>query len=91
MNSHQFITHVSTSLSLDAEEASNALSVLTEIIKEALMKDEIISLPGFGKFRTVKHDEYVDIKSGKRILFPPRIEVEFEAGNILSNRIKDTK
>jgi nucleoid DNA-binding protein len=46
-------------------------------------------LPSFGSFSTVKHDESIitDISTGKHMLMPPCIEVEFTPSNILNKHI----
>lgn len=63
--------------------------VLANVIKEALLADESVAIPGFGTFFSKKEDEYVVAnEDSSKVLMPPSINVSFKASVILRNKLK---
>lgn len=50
-----------------------------------------IAIPGFGTFEPVKEDERIqnDLSTGKRLLLPPEITVQFKSSALLRRKISD--
>ena len=50
-----------------------------------------MAIPRFGTFVPVKHEEEVitDLSTGKRMLVPPEINVEFHPGAMLTKRLRN--
>lgn len=48
-----------------------------------------VAIPTFGTFKAVKHEELIseDLSTGKRMLLPPEIVMEFEPGTSLLRRL----
>ncbi len=62
---------------------------LAMILKQTGSDLDSVAIPTFGTFKGVKHDETVseDLATGKRMLLPPEIVMEFEPGASLLRRI----
>ena len=52
---------------------------------------DIIAIPGFGEFEALRKEEYisVDDATGKKVLYPPCIEVNFNASSLLKKKMID--
>lgn len=76
---------------LDIEEgtAAKLLEGFAAVIGEECRAQNRVALPSFGSFRGMKRDETVvrDLSSGRRLLLPPAIEIEFLPGGRLKNGI----
>lgn len=61
------------------------------IVEEQTRDLNRVALPSLGSFRGVKRDETVvrDLSTGRRLLLPPAIEIEFVAGGRLKNGIAE--
>ena len=89
MNHNTFITGLARQFGKNTDEVSRLTSSLTEIIKDACCDLDSIAIPGFGRFETVKKEEYVavDPSDGVKKLFPPSLSVNFVAGSMLKKRL----
>ncbi|MCM1450605.1 MAG: HU family DNA-binding protein [Clostridiales bacterium] len=69
------------------------LSALGRIVTDALVDGDQVALPSFGTLDAVKTDEQVvaDPQSGKHILMPPAINVQFTAALKLVKSIKERR
>ncbi len=89
MEHKQYVTKLAKKTSLDYKETASLLQSVTTAIADLLSEGDTLMLPSFGSFSTVKHDESIitDISTGKHMLMPPCIEVEFTPSNILNKHI----
>ena len=91
MNNKQLIKELSKRLNRDEKDVNSLLSGFTNVLKDSLSKLDIIAIPGFGEFEALKKEEYisVDNASGKRVLNPPCIEINFNASSLLKKKTLD--
>lgn len=61
------------------------------MMAEVLSQNDNLAIPAFGTFSTEKQDEYIGIdpQSGQRMLYPPKVTVEFTPGTILSKNLSN--
>jgi len=75
--------------------SSSDIDALTEglsiVLRQTCADLDSVAVPTFGTFVPVKHREAVreDLSTGKRILIPPEITLEFKPGAMLLKRLKD--
>ena len=65
----------------------------TEELLRWLVNENNVAIPGFGTFEGVKHDESVvrDLTSGRNMLLPPSIELQFKPGGMLRKKVKEVQ
>lgn len=89
MDNRNFITQLARKTDMDYKEAGRLSESLCRLIGECLANGNDVALPGFGTFESVKTIEHVttDEASGRKMLIPPTIHVEFRAGSRLKKAI----
>lgn len=62
---------------------------LSVVVRQCCSELDTVAVPAFGSFVPVKHKEEVvdDLSTGKRMLLPPEITLEFEPSARLRNRL----
>lgn len=71
------------------------IDALTEglalIIRESCADMDAVAIPTFGTFQPVKHleEEITDLSTGKKMLVPPEIILEFHPAAVLQKRMKN--
>lgn len=92
MDSKSFIDTISAKTSMDAKTAETMAAALAKIFTESAESMSTISLPSFGSFVPVKHDEEirVDLSTGKKIMFPPHIDLEFHPASSLRKKLTES-
>ncbi len=90
MDYKQFRKSLCTELGREPRDIDALVEGLSIILRESCAELDTIAIPAFGNFVASKHDEEisVDLSTGKRMLMPPEISVEFVPGNILRNHLK---
>lgn len=70
----------------DVDALTEGLSL---ILQQTGAELDAVAVPTFGTFRPVKHNETIseDLSTGKRMLLPPEIVMEFEPSASLLRRI----
>ena len=78
-------------LNLEVSTAERLLVGFVEVVGEACGKLNRLALPSFGSFQGVKRNETVvrDLSTGRRVLLPPAVELEFIPGGRLKNGISE--
>lgn len=91
MNNKQLIKELSKRLNRDEKDVNSLLSGFTNVLKDSLSNLDIIAIPGFGEFEALRKEEYisVDEATGKKVLYPPCIEVNFNASSLLKKKMLD--
>ena len=91
MNNKQLIKELSKRLNRDEKDVNSLLSGFTNVLKDSLSNLDIIAIPGFGEFEPLRKEEYisVDDATGKKVLYPPCIEVNFNASSLLKKKMID--
>lgn len=91
MDNRQFIKELADRLKADTAQAEKLMAGFCGIVGEQTRDLNRVALPSLGSFRGVKRDETVvrDLSTGRRLLLPPAIELEFIAGGRLRNGISE--
>ena len=91
MDNNAVVNELSKSMGRDAKDIAALLDGITAIMREKLSAMDSIAIPGFGTFEPVKEDEQIqnDLSTGKRLLLPPEITVQFKSSALLRRKISD--
>lgn len=62
---------------------------LAVVLAQSCAELDEIAVPTFGNFKPVKHKEEIitDLSTGKRMLLPPEVTLEFTPSGALRNRL----
>lgn len=90
MDNRQFNSILMKRLGIEAKECAEISAALTDIMSEEIESGNTIAIPAFGQFSPVKHDEeaVTDLSTGRRLLLPPSITLEFIPGSILTKHLR---
>lgn len=93
MNNKDFITEISRRTGIAEKDCSKLLEALAISMGEALYAGNSINLPGLGTFSTELNEEEIttDPSTGKRILMPPYLRINFKEAPSLTLKIKESK
>lgn len=82
------LSEVTARSEADVDALVDALAV---VIREAATDLDSVAVPTFGTFVPVKHNEEVvtDLSTGKRMLVPPEITLEFQPGAMLRKKLRN--
>ncbi len=91
MNHNAVIETLSERLKRDKKDVNALLEGFVSAIQEYLCEMDSVQLPGFGTFSSRKEDEKIvtDLSTGKKLLLPPAITLEFNQSAILKRKIAD--
>ncbi len=91
MDSKTFTQNLSRLTGDDVQQTEKMLDALTSIIREAVTSQKIVAIPSFGSFEAVKQDEIVttDLSTGKRMLLPPQITLNFSPAAMLRKNLNN--
>lgn len=66
---------------------------LTMLIGQAAADLDAVAVPSFGTFTPVKHEEEIrtDLSTGRRLLLPPQITLEFTPAAALMRKLSPTQ
>ncbi len=89
MDNKQIVAALSKKLSRDQKEINSLIEALATTIKEKCGNLDEIAIPGFGSFIPTKEDEkiIVDLSTGKKILLPPQITLNFKPSIVLRKKV----
>lgn len=78
-------------LNLEVSTAERLVEGFVEVVGEECCNLNRLALPSLGSFQGVKRNETVvrDLSTGRRVLLPPAIELEFVPGGRLKNGISE--
>lgn len=76
-------------MNLEVSTVEKLMESLSTIVANECRDENRIAIPSLGSFVGKKHDETVvkDLATGRRLLLPPAIEVEFIPGGRLKNSV----
>lgn len=65
------------------------VEALCDVLRRAGTELDAIAVPSFGTFKTVKYDEEIrpDLSTGRNMLLPPEIKLEFTPSAVLMRKI----
>ncbi len=80
---------LSKSLNRNKSDINKLIEALSNVVGERCSELDSISVPRFGTIEAVKHRESIEIdnESGKRMLMPPRVEMQFSASTVLKKQL----
>lgn len=89
MNNNSFTTDLATKMALDEKSVDTLINALAGAIESFCTDMDAVAIPGFGTFQPIKNDESLETDSttGRRILLPPSIRVEFKPSVILRKQL----
>jgi len=93
MDTKTLVDAVAKKLNRDPKDISALLSGMTTVIKERLCEMNTVAIPGFGEFEPIKHEEEIqpDLSTGKLMLLPPAITVEFHPSSLLKRKLTEAQ
>lgn len=89
MDNKTFISRLSKRLNREPGEVSTLIEGLCVVFRESGAELDSIAIPGFGTFKTTKHEEKVvtDDTTGERKLYPPVITMDFQPSIVLRKKL----
>lgn len=90
MDNRNLVTRLSAKLGKSKVDVSNLLEGFTAVVTSCVSEMDAVVIPSFGAFETIKTDEHIAVNpsTGKRTLYPPKLEISFRASNILKKKLK---
>lgn len=90
MDNKTFTSRLARALDIDPKDAAERLEAFAAVIAERTADLDTIAIPGFGNFTSIKHEESIstDLATGRRMLLPPQITVDFVPGSMLKKKVR---
>ncbi len=79
-------------LGRSAKDVDTLIGALAGLLVENSQLMRVLAVPGFGSFVPVKHEEKIitDLSTGKRVLLPPEIALEYVPGSTMRRMVDPT-
>lgn len=89
MDSKAFTNQLAKRLDADPKDMAEMTAAFATVIKECMRELDSVAIPGFGNFLTIKQPEQVQVDpaSGKRMLLPPKIKLEFSPSAMFKKQV----
>lgn len=95
MDEKQFTNNLARKLQMKESDISKLIEAFVETMKNECGELKSVSIPSFGRFTGVKTLEYIktETTNGKpeRVLYPPMVELQFTASNVLKTKLLRSK
>ncbi len=90
MNKTELVAAVAAKAEISKKDAEKAVKAFTEVVTEALAKDDKVQLVGFGTFETVKRAARVtrNPRTGEQVKVAASKAPKFKVGNALKSAVK---
>ena len=90
MDNKQLHDTIAQRMGRDNADVAKLVEAFVAFVKESCGDMNSIAIPGFGTFETKKKLERIVVNpsTGKRMLVPPKISLNFKASALLKARIK---
>ena len=90
MDNKTLVARVAEKMGKSKTDVTRLMEALAGAVAAHCAEMDTVALPGFGSFVPVKHDEEIRVNpdTGRRTLYPPRLELTFQPSNILKNKLK---
>lgn len=91
MDTKELMEVLSARMERDSKDIGILVDGFATLMKDRCGKLENIAIPGFGIFSTKKEEEqiFIDERTGKKMLYPPKVTLEFEPSTILKKKISE--
>lgn len=89
MNNKDFVSEISTRLSISPSQCQQMISEFTNAMIDALEMDNEVVIAGLGSFEIKKKKERIMVNpsTGKKMLVPPKLALNFKMSNTFKNKI----
>lgn len=89
MDNKQFNNKLSKKISLDYKETASLIQSVASALSGFMTSGDKVAIPGFGTFSARKLEEKIslDRSTGKRLLLPPQIIIEFSQSALLTKHL----
>ena len=89
MDNRTLVARLATKLGKSKTDVGVLMDAFVTAIRTQCGEMDSVSVPGFGTFEPVKHEEEIrtDLDTGKRMLYPPTVELRFVPSNILKGKL----
>jgi len=89
LDNKTFTARLARALDIDPKDAAERLEAFASIIADRTADLDTVAIPGFGNFTATKHEETIstDLSTGRRMLLPPQIVVNFIPGSMLKKKV----
>lgn len=90
MDNKTFIDIISAKTGKSREEAAEMTDALGIVIAEAIKEGDTIAVPSVGTFESKMRTERIAVhpSSGKRLLIPPKLTINFKPSTLLKQKIR---
>ncbi len=91
MDNKTFISHLSKQMNCETKVTQDLVAAFADVLRSKAADLDTIAIPGFGNFVAMKKQEKITIdpETGKRILIPPCVSLQFVAGSMLKKNLKN--
>ena len=74
-----------------ADDIDALVEGLAVVLRDSCAEFDSVAIPTFGTFVPVKHKEEIvnDLSTGRRMMLPPEIKIEFHPGGLLQKRLRN--
>lgn len=93
MDEKTLIKEISDKAGLSSQKVTQLIEGFAKIIVESATEGNSVAIPSFGTFTSTKLDETIvkDQVTGKMMMLPPQITLEFQPATMLRKRLNETK
>ena len=93
MDSKKFIAQLANSIGEDQHRVASMIEHFADVLQASATTMTSVAIPSFGTFVPKKYDEEVvtDRSTGKRMLLPPQITIEFQPAAMLRKRLTNSE
>lgn len=90
MDNKELVERLSAKLGRNKSDINKLLDAFTSVLRSKSCELDSIAIPSFGTFEAKKKNERVVVNpsSGKRMLVPPKITLNFKVSNVLKSKLK---
>ena len=89
MEHKKLVDKIARKLGRDRKDVAKLLDAFTQVVANRCGDLDTIAIPGFGSFEPKKKKERImtNPSTGKRMLIPPKIVLNFKVSNVLKSKL----
>lgn len=89
MDNKTLIESISSATSMSKDQVQTIISSFCEVLGERCVEMDCVIIPGFGQFEARKRKERLTVHpaSGKKLLVPPKLILNFKPSGVLKSKI----
>lgn len=91
MDYKTFVSTLARKMGCGNDSATKFVEDFVTLVRDECGNTNRLAIPGFGSFEGIKRDETIirDLTTGKKMLLPPSIELQFTPGGMLRKKVKE--